>query len=77
MRIAQQLYEGVNIKGEGLHALVTYIRTDSVRISDDATAMAKSFINTHFGSEYYPKKANVYTTNFGTLNIANIPLAKF
>ncbi len=62
MRIAQQLYEGVNIKGEGLHALVTYIRTDSVRISDDATAMAKSFINTHFGSEYYPKKANVYTT---------------
>ncbi len=62
MRIAQQLYEGVNIKGEGLHALVTYIRTDSVRISDDATAMAKNFINTHFGSEYYPKKANVYTT---------------
>ncbi len=62
MKIAQQLYEGVNIKDEGLHALVTYIRTDSVRISDDAMFMAKNFINTHFGSDYYPKKANVYST---------------
>ncbi len=62
MKIAQQLYEGVNIKGEGLHALVTYIRTDSVRISDDAVAMAKNFIIANFGEEYYPKKANVYTT---------------
>ncbi len=62
MKIAQQLYEGVNIKDEGLHALVTYIRTDSVRISDDAMFMAKNFINTHFGAEYYPKKANVYST---------------
>lgn len=62
MKIAQQLYEGVNIKGEGQHALVTYIRTDSVRISDDAMQMAKDFINKNFGAEYYPKKANVYTT---------------
>lgn len=62
MKIAQQLYEGVNIKDEGQHALVTYIRTDSVRISDDAQNMARNFINTHFGAEYYPKKPNVYTT---------------
>lgn len=62
MRLAQQLYEGVNIKDEGLHALVTYIRTDSVRISDDAAAMAKNHIITNYGAEYYPKKPNVYST---------------
>lgn len=62
MKIAQQLYEGVNIKGEGQHALITYIRTDSVRISDDAIAMAKEFIINNFGNEFCPKKPNLYTT---------------
>ena len=60
MQVAQQLYEGVNIKGDGQHALVTYIRTDSVRVSDDAVVMAKEFITTQFGNEFYPKKSNVY-----------------
>lgn len=60
MKLAQQLYEGVNIKGEGQHALVTYIRTDSVRVSDDAQKMAKDYILSNFGEEYYPKKPNVY-----------------
>ena len=60
MQVAQQLYEGVNIKGDGQHALVTYIRTDSVRVSDDAVVMAKEFITAQFGNEFYPKKSNVY-----------------
>lgn len=60
MQLAQQLYEGVNIKGEGQLALVTYIRTDSVRVSDDAVVMARDYITNKFGSEFYPKRANVY-----------------
>lgn len=62
MRTAQELYEGVNIKGEGQHALVTYIRTDSVRISDDAQALAKDYILTKYGKDYYPSKPNVYSS---------------
>lgn len=61
MRTAQELYEGVNIKGEGQHALVTYIRTDSVRISDDAQAVAKEYIISKYGKEFCPSKPNVYT----------------
>lgn len=60
MQIAQKLYEGVSVKGEGQIALVTYIRTDSVRISDDAQAMAKKFIVDNYGKEYYPSKPNAY-----------------
>lgn len=41
MRIAQQLYEGVDIKGQGTVGIITYLRTDSVRVSDEAEAMAK------------------------------------
>ena len=52
MRIAQQLYEGVDIEGEGTVGLITYIRTDSVRISEEAKAQAKKYIETHFGKEY-------------------------
>ena len=44
MRIAQQLYEGVDIKGQGTVGIITYLRTDSVRVSDEAEAMAKDFI---------------------------------
>lgn len=62
MKVAQKLYEGVDIKGEGQHALVTYIRTDSVRISDDAVEMAKNYIAGVYGSEYYPSKPNKYVT---------------
>ena len=53
MMIAQQLYEGVEIKGMGTVGLVSYIRTDSVRISDEARAAAKEFILEHLGEEYY------------------------
>ncbi len=57
---AQQLYEGVQIADEGKVALITYIRTDSVRVSPEATKMAKEYILEHFGESYYPKTPNVY-----------------
>lgn len=53
MMIAQQLYEGINVKGHGTMGLVTYIRTDSVRISSEARANAKTFIINTMGKEYY------------------------
>lgn len=53
MMVAQELYEGVEIKGMGTVGLVSYIRTDSVRISDEARAGAKEYIEEHIGSEYY------------------------
>lgn len=59
---AQQLYEGVEIKGEGKVALITYIRTDSVRVSPEAQSMAKNFIIDKFGKKYYPSTPNVYKT---------------
>ena len=62
MKLAQQLYEGINIEGEGLTALVTYIRTDSVRVSIEAQKEAKEFIEKNYGKEYAPEKFNVYTT---------------
>lgn len=52
MMVAQQLYEGVEIKGQGIQGLVTYIRTDSVRISEEAKAAAKTYITENFGSKY-------------------------
>ncbi len=53
MQIAQQLYEGIMIKGDGTAGLVTYIRTDSVRISQEAKEAAKTYINERFGPEYH------------------------
>jgi DNA topoisomerase-1 len=52
MQIAQQLYEGVDVKGHGTVGLVTYIRTDSVRVSDDARKAAADYIRTNMGPEY-------------------------
>ena len=52
MRIAQQLYEGVDVKGLGTVGLITYLRTDSVRISDEAQKAAKEYIGTNYGAEY-------------------------
>ncbi len=60
MSIAQQLYEGVDITGEGTVGLITYMRTDSLRLSDEATAAAKEFIIGRYGKEYYPAKARQY-----------------
>ena len=59
MQIAQKLYEGIDL-GEGSVGLITYMRTDSTRISDDATAAAKEYITSNFGADYYPEKPNVY-----------------
>ena len=59
MMVAQQLYEGVEIKGMGTVGLVTYIRTDSVRISQEARAAARSYIEKNFGKQYAAD--NIYT----------------
>ena len=59
MQIAQKLYEGIDIEGEPI-GLITYMRTDSVRVSDDAISMSKEFILKKFGENYYPESANNY-----------------
>ncbi len=52
MRLAQQLYEGVEVNGEGTIGLITYLRTDSTRVSEEAENMAKEYIERNFGAEY-------------------------
>ena len=54
MSIAQQLYEGIDIEGEGTVGLITYMRTDSLRLSEDALDAAKQFILGRYGADYYP-----------------------
>ncbi len=61
-KCAQSLYEGVMIEGEGKTALVTYIRTDSTRVSIDAQMMAKEYILSNYGEKYHPGKFNEYST---------------
>ncbi|MBQ8797378.1 MAG: type I DNA topoisomerase [Oscillospiraceae bacterium] len=65
MAIAQQLYEGVDIAGEGTMGLITYMRTDSLRLSDEAMAAAASFIKERYGKEYYYGKFHVFKTKSG------------
>lgn len=65
MSIAQQLYEGVDIDGEGTVGLITYMRTDSLRISDEALESAKSFIIGRYGSDYYYGKPRTFKTKAG------------
>ena len=57
MRIAQQLYEGVEIKGHGTIALITYLRTDSTRVAEEADAAAREYIASHFGEEFVAERA--------------------
>lgn len=52
MRLAQQLYEGVDIKGKGTIGLITYLRTDSIRISEEADAIAKEYVGSNYGVDY-------------------------
>ncbi len=59
MQIAQRLYEGIDL-GDGSVGLITYMRTDSTRISDDAQVAAREYIVENYGEEYYPKTPNVY-----------------
>lgn len=65
MNIAQRLYEGVELGDRGLTALITYMRTDSTRIADEARDAAKAFIEGSFGKEYLPKRARVYKAKGG------------
>ena len=65
MAIAQQLYEGVDITGEGTVGLITYMRTDSLRISSEAQAQAKTVICSRYGERYYPASTRAYKTKAG------------
>ena len=58
MRVAQQLYEGVDIAGHGTIGLITYLRTDSIRVSDEANAAAKEYISQNYGDDYYMLSEN-------------------
>jgi DNA topoisomerase-1 len=62
MMIAQQLYEGVEVPGEGLVGLITYMRTDSVRVSEDALVQVREVIGREYGADYVPDKPNLFTT---------------
>ena len=62
MKVAQELYEGREIKGIGAVGLITYMRTDSLRISFEAQEKARSYIKEKFGPDYVPEKNNVYKT---------------
>ena len=65
MAIAQQLYEGVDVEGEGTLGLITYMRTDSLRLSDEAMAEARDFIRSRYGNEYYYGSFHVFKTKSG------------
>lgn len=60
MRVAQQLYEGVNVPGEGQVGLITYMRTDSTHLAADALGDARQYIQKRFGDKYLPEKPNFY-----------------
>ena len=62
MMIAQQLYEGVEVEGEGTTGLITYMRTDSLRLSDEAMDAAAAFIKSRYGAAYYYGKHHVFKT---------------
>ncbi|UQZ90429.1 type I DNA topoisomerase [Deltaproteobacteria bacterium Smac51] len=65
MRVAQDLYEGIDVAGEGQVGLITYMRTDSVRVNDQAAAEAMSHIKENFGPDYAPAKPNHYKNKKG------------
>ena len=65
MMIAQQLYEGVDIAGEGTTGLITYMRTDSLRLSDEAMAEAAQFIRARYGADYYYGSFHTFKTKSG------------
>ena len=65
MAIAQQLYEGVDVAGEGTLGLITYMRTDSLRLSNEAMAAAASFIRSRYGEAYYYGKFHTFKTKSG------------
>ena len=62
MKLAQELYEGVDVAGFGMTGLITYMRTDSLRISEEARAVANAFITETYGSKYLPDKPRYFKT---------------
>ncbi len=71
MMVAQTLYEGVDIKDVGTVGLITYMRTDSLRIANEALAQAKDYILKNIGEEYYPDKPNVFKKKSGNVQDAH------
>lgn len=65
MSVAQQLYEGVEISGQGTIGLITYMRTDSLRLSDEALNSARDYIISRYGKEYYPGQPRRFKTKAG------------
>ena len=65
MKVAQELYEGVTISGIGATGLITYMRTDSLRVSEEAKAEAKDFIEQRWGAKYLPKKPREFKSKSG------------
>lgn len=65
MAVAQQLYEGIDIKGEGTVGLITYMRTDSTRIADEAQREARQMIEKEFGKKYVPESPRTYKSKKG------------
>ena len=66
MKIAQQLYEGVDVKGQGATGLITYMRTDSLRISEEAKAQARTYITEKYSDKYIPESPRYYAKKKGT-----------
>ncbi len=71
MSVAQELYEGVEVEGLGAVGLITYMRTDSLRISDEAKAAAKSFILNNYGDSYLPKAPKSYKSKDSNIQDAH------
>ncbi len=65
MKIAQELYEGIELAGSGMTGLITYMRTDSLRISEEARAAANAFITSAYGEKYLPEKPRYFKTRAG------------
>ncbi|HVS34229.1 MAG TPA: type I DNA topoisomerase, partial [Gemmataceae bacterium] len=62
MQIAQRLYEGVDVGGEGSVALITYMRTDSTRVSNEALQAVRGYIDANYGNQYLPEKPNIFSS---------------
>ena len=65
MKIAQELYEGIELEGQGAVGLITYMRTDSLRISDEAAAEAEELIRSNYSKDYLPPSRRVYKSRSG------------
>jgi len=65
MRIAQRLYEGVELGPSGTAGVITYMRTDSTRVASEAVQQARNWIKGRFGEAYLPSKPNVYKSRKG------------